>query len=159
MEAWKELLEKANQDLRLYGCELVVTLSDNDSQLDIKYPDTTECYAGGYYEDELPALINEAWAVARLKAKQEKQVVYVFTAEQVWDYEVADTIVKAFATKEAAQKYLHEFVHGKEGVIEDAKKYGWCIEYDEPDLFQAYRDGYYAQDHTECTITECEIEN
>lgn len=158
MEAWKELLEKANRDLKQYGCELVVTLSDNDSQLDIKYPDTTECYAGGYYEDELPALINEAWAVARLKAKQEKQVVYVFTAEQVWDCEVADTIVKVFAAREAAQKHLHEFVHGKEGVIEDAKKCGWCIVRDEPDLFQAYETGYYAQNHTECMITECKIE-
>lgn len=159
MEAWKELLEKANRDLKQYDCELVVTLSDNDSQLDIKYPDTTECYAGDYYEDELPELINEAWAVARLKAKQEKQVVYVFIAEQSWDFNVADTIVKAFATREAARKYLHEFVHDDtDGVIGDALRQDWVIEADEPDFFQAYEEGRYAQTHTECSITECEIE-
>lgn len=139
----------------------MVTLSDNDSQLDIKYPDTTECYAGDYYEEELPSLINEAWAVARLKAKQEKQVVYVFTAEQVWDYDVQDTIIKVFAAEQAARSYMHDFIYksdGDESIAEYVERKGWETEFDEQDLYRAYREGYYGSDHIECQITKCEIE-
>jgi len=86
--------------------------------------------------------------------------VYVFTAEQAWDGEVADTIVKTFGSEDAARKYMHEFIHedGDEPIVDYVERHGWTTEYDEPNLYRAYNDGYYSDSHIECTITECEIQ-
>lgn len=84
--------------------------------------------------------------------------VWVFTAEQAWDGEAADVIVKTFATEQAARDYLHDFVYkdGDETIAEYVKKHKWGVNYDEPCLYQACGDDY-CSDHVECTITECEI--
>ena len=91
--------------------------------------------------------------------KTEPQYVWVFTAEQAWDGEVADIIVRAFPTEEAAQKYMREFINDGDGesIAEYVKREGWDVEEDEPSLYRAFNAGYYNTDHIELTITKCEI--
>ena len=94
------------------------------------------------------------------KRDNEPEKVWVFTAEQAWDDEVADTIVKTFRKKEAAQEFMHKFIHdgGEESIEDYVKRKGWEVELDEPDMYRAYGDGSYSTDHIEITITECNIE-
>ena len=96
----------------------------------------------------------------KLDIEDEPEKVYVFTAEQAWEGESADIIVKTFRTKEAAQKFMHKFIHedGDESIEDYVKRKGWEGEMDEPDLYRAYYDGRYTTDHIEITITECNIE-
>ena len=92
---------------------------------------------------------------------KEPEKVYVFTAEQAWDGEVADTIVKTFRTREAAREFMHKFIHDSmndESTADYVKRKGWEVEVDEPDMYRAYPDGYYPTNHIELTITECNIE-
>ena len=91
--------------------------------------------------------------------KPQAKKVWVFTAEQAWDGEAADVIVQTFATEQAAQDYLHDFVYkdGDETIAEYVKKHGWEVDEDEPWLYRASSPGYYPTDHVECTITECEV--
>ena len=95
-----------------------------------------------------------------LELEDEPEKVYVFTAEQAWDGEVADVIVKTFRTREKAQEYMHEFIHddGDESIVDYVKRRDWYVEMDEPNLYRACEDGRYATDHIEITITECNIE-
>ena len=91
----------------------------------------------------------------------EPEKVYVFTAEQAWDGEIADTIVRTFRKKETAHELMHKFIHDSmndESTADYVKRKGWEVEVDEPDLYRAYPDGYYPTDHIELTITECNIE-
>jgi len=90
----------------------------------------------------------------------EPEKVWVFTAEQAWDGEAADIIVKTFRKKETAQEFMHKFIHdgGEESIEDYVKCKGWEVELDEPDLYRAYDDGRYSTDHIEITITECDIE-
>lgn len=92
--------------------------------------------------------------------KKEPEKVYVFTAEQAWDGEAADIIVKTFRKKETAQEYMQKFIHdgGEESIEDYVESNGWEVEMDEPDLYRAYKDGRYSTDHIEITITECDIE-
>ena len=94
------------------------------------------------------------------KRDKEPEKVYVFTAEQAWDGEVADTIVKTFRTREAAREFMHKFIHegGDESIKDYVKRKDWYVEMDEPDLYRACEDGRYSTDHIEITITECNIE-
>jgi len=93
-------------------------------------------------------------------AKNKK--VWVFTAEQAWDGEVEDIIVRTFATEEAAQKHLQDWLTDggeDESINEYVENKGWKVECNEPNLYRAFEDGYYNTDHIELTITECEIQN
>ena len=91
---------------------------------------------------------------------EEKQYVWVFTAEQAWEGDTEDTIVRTFATEEAARKHLQEFITG-DGEDESIRQYverkGWEVDCDEPDHYRVFEDGYYANNHIECTIIKCEI--
>lgn len=108
----------------------------------------------------------KAWffeQIVKLYAKPaEPEYVWVFTAEQAWDGEVADTIVRAFPTEEAAQKYMREFINDGDGDDESIAQYverkEWVVEEDEPFLYRAFNSGYYNTDHIELTITKCEIQ-
>ena len=95
-----------------------------------------------------------------LELDSEPEKVYVFTAEQAWDGEAADIIVKTFRKKETAQEYMHKFIHdgGEESSEDYVKCKGWDVELDEPDLYRACDDGRYSTDHIEITITECNME-
>lgn len=96
-----------------------------------------------------------------LKLDEEPEYVWVFTGEQAWDGNVDDTIIKAFPTEEAAQKYMHDFLlddGGDESIRDYVKRKKWEVECDEPNIYRAYRTGYYPTDHIELTITKCKIE-
>lgn len=95
--------------------------------------------------------------VDRLEIKDEPEYVWVFTADQVADDDVFDVITEVFATEEAAKKHLHEFVYGDEGELEYAKKHGWTVEYNEPNHYRAFEEGYYSDNHTEATIEKREV--
>lgn len=91
---------------------------------------------------------------------EKKQYVWVFTGEQAWDGEEADVVVRSFGTEKAARKFMQEFIHDNsdESIAEYVERKGWEVEYDEPDLYRAFEDGYYNSNHIELTITKCEIE-
>lgn len=86
--------------------------------------------------------------------------VWVFTAEQAYEGLVYDTIVKTFATEQAAQEFMQSFIHedGDETIEELVEKKGWVKEFDTAILYRASRNGHYEQDHVELTITKCEIQ-
>ena len=85
--------------------------------------------------------------------------VWVFIAEQSWDGEVADDIVRVFDAKEKAVKYLDDFIHddGDESIVDYVKRRGWVTEQDEPMLYRAYEDGCYCTSRIELEIIESEI--
>ena len=95
-----------------------------------------------------------------LELEDEPEKVYVFTAEQAWDGDTADIIVKTFRTREAAREFMHKFIHedGDESIEDYVKRKDWYVEMDEPDLYRACEEGRYSTDHIEVTITECNIE-
>lgn len=82
--------------------------------------------------------------------------VYVFTAEQVYDGEVFDHIIKVFYTIKEAQKCLNWFVND---VKDTNQKRNWFVEYDRPNIYRAFEDGYYATNHCEFMIDEVDILN
>lgn len=92
--------------------------------------------------------------IAKQKEEPKPQTVWVFCADQVCDDDVFDVIMEVFSTEDAALNHLHEFVHGDDGELAYAKKRGWTVEYDEPNHFKSYEDGYYSGNHTECTVEE-----
>lgn len=103
------------------------------------------------------------------QAKESAKCVYVFTAEQAWDYTCEDIIVRVFDSAEKARKCLHDFIYApaSDGSVVDSDKMsvaqyvereGWEVEYDEPDRYKAYIPGSYADSHIECTITKCTVE-
>lgn len=127
-----------------------------------------ECYnseegSEWFYDSDLTNLsmigVYDAMEKELEMESEPNQEVWVFTAEQAWDGEAAETIVKAFPTKEAAQEYMHHFIHedGDESVADYVERKGWCVEQDEPDFYRAYEEGRYSTDHIECTLTECKI--
>jgi hypothetical protein len=96
-----------------------------------------------------------------LGIEDEPEYVWVFTAEQAWDGDVADTIVKAFPTEKSATDYLHGFLNddgGDESILEYVERKGWVTEEDSLMLYRAFEDGYYDTNHIELTITKCEIQ-
>ena len=97
----------------------------------------------------------------QLGIDDDPEYVWVFTAEQAWDGEVADTIVKAFPTEDAAVKYLHDFLlddGGDESIRDYVKRKNWEVDTDEPMHYCASEEMRYGTDHIELTITKCEIQ-
>lgn len=103
------------------------------------------------------------------QAEKPEKYVWVFTAEQAWDYVTEDVIVRTFDSEKKARKFLHDFVYkpASDGSIEDsdeesiakyAKRKGWDVECDEPDHYRAYPEGSYPEEHIECRITKCKVE-
>ena len=91
----------------------------------------------------------------------ETEYVWVFTAEQAWDGEVADTIAKTFHTEQAATEYMKKFLldgGDDESVMMYVVRKGWEVECDDTYHYRAFEDGYYNSNHIELTITKCEIQ-
>jgi hypothetical protein len=79
---WQGLLKLANEDLKKYGAMILHHEDEEDGTFSVeilfgldfanfdvtKYKECEE-FAENYYEDEMAALINDAWAHARAKAK------------------------------------------------------------------------------------------
>lgn len=66
---WEKILKLANKDLNPQKVYINVN-PNGDGSYNVKIVDNgnAECYAEGYYEDELGECINDAWAHARAKA-------------------------------------------------------------------------------------------
>ena len=99
-----------------------------------------------------------------LNIDDEPEYVWVFTAEQAYDYTVEDVVVRVFATEEAACKFLYDFIHEgsddeSESIEDFVMRKGWEVEINDTDLYRAFPCGRYPESHIECTITKCEIEN
>jgi hypothetical protein len=88
-------------------------------------------------------------------------VVYVFTAEQAYDGDFADIIVRVFSSSVVAERFMRWFIRedGDMTIEKYAAKNCWDIEVDESRLYRAIGPLGYEVDHVECTITSCEIEN
>ena len=91
--------------------------------------------------------------------EDDKKYVWVFTADQIADADVMDIITRVFETEQSALDCLYEFVHGDDGELAYAEKRGWKVEYDKPDHFRAYEEGYYCQNHTEATVEMIEVKH
>lgn len=116
-----------------------------------------------FWEDEvLRCSCIDVWDSLEKKLEREPQEVWVFTAEQASDGDVEDIIIETFKTQQAADGYLHDFIHKKdedkeESVLQYVERRKWKTSIDCPELFRAYKDGSYATDHIECTITKCKM--
>lgn len=91
---------------------------------------------------------------------EKKQFVWVFTAEQAWDGEITDIIVKVFSNERSAVNHMRNFLcngGGEESVVEFVERKGWVTEIDNPLFYRAYEDGYYATNHVECTVDKYEV--
>ena len=74
---WEKILKLANKDLN--PKKVFINVNPNgDGSYNVKIVDNgnAECYADGYYEDELGECINDAWAYARAKAAKTNEVRY-----------------------------------------------------------------------------------
>ena len=113
------------------------------------------------FVERVPILLNDmAESLKTIAGKISPECVWVFTAEQAWDGEYADIVVKVFPTESAAVKYMHDFLlddGGDESIRDYIKRKEWEVEMDEPMLFRSFKQGYYGTDHIELTITKCEI--
>lgn len=92
----------------------------------------------------------------------EPEYVWVFTAEQCYDMQMFDVVVRTFATEKAARKFLYDFIHedcGDGSIVDMVKEKGWNIDEDEPNHYYAGVEGSYLSNRVECTITECRIES
>lgn len=87
---WEAALEKANENLKEYGARMEVrqTMGGNGYALLVHWSDgETDCYASGFYEEELDGLIGEAWGDVRVKSRQRgdriiRCIVHVDTSER-----------------------------------------------------------------------------
>lgn len=145
------------------GCELSalsVKLVDDsfNPRFEIKcYNNEKGLVAFNDYELTYLSIISVYDALEEELGMNDDDFVWVFTANQTADDEALDTIVKVFDSEEAAQKYLHEFVHGDDGEYAYAKKREWEVPYDGPDYFQAYEKGRYLSNHTEVSIERHQV--
>lgn len=80
--------------------------------------------------------------------------VYVFTAHQAVDSEVLESHIEVFYSREQAIKTLKEW---RDDEMCYVKKRGWYVHDDKEDYFEAYEVGYYATDHCEFSVDECEV--
>ena len=90
--------------------------------------------------------------------EKDTKYVWVFTADQAYEDEVLDKIIKAFSTEEKAKAYMYDFVHGEDGEYQFAQNHGWNIAVDNPDHFMAYEEGYYNSNHTEAEVIMLKVE-
>ena len=83
--------------------------------------------------------------------------VYVFFVEQVDDTEVLRQDTKVFSTREKAEQEFNLFVCDETRFITENHP-NWLIN-DEPEKleFEAYSNGEYAINHTNCYVVEQEV--
>ena len=71
---YETILKMANEDLASIGKQIVLD-KDEDGTYSVLVQDdhdNTDCFAEGYYEDELGELISEAWSHAKAGPKHRK---------------------------------------------------------------------------------------
>lgn len=72
---YEALLKLANEDLASVGKQLVLDKDKDDGSYSVLVHDDRDqidCFAEGYYEDELGELINDAWVHAKAGPKRPK---------------------------------------------------------------------------------------
>ena len=71
------------------------------------------------------------------------------------DYETITDEVRLFEHLGDGQKFFNEIVEGERRIANDKE---WVIECDDNRNFEAYEDGYFAQNHSCVNLFETEIE-
>lgn len=81
--------------------------------------------------------------------------IYLVVSHAVNDYSDCGVGTTAFNTREMAEKFFHEQVENEKSAIAG---FDWVIGSDTNKEFEAYEEGYYAQNHTFIEIRELVIE-
>ena len=88
---WKALLDKANENLKEYDAQLVVSYNNDRSyDLYVVWSDgDSERYASDYYDSEMGDLINEAWGDVRVKFRKRgdriiRVIRHIDTSDKDW---------------------------------------------------------------------------
>ncbi len=108
--SWSELLLMANQDLQKAGKEIeVVKNSDDYYTVNIKNGEQSTCFADNFFEEEMPEVINDAWANARTIDAEKNKNIFIVTHVTISSSEPNANgymDVKAFSDKEKATRQL-----------------------------------------------------
>jgi len=107
---WKKLLKLANKELNPQKVYINVNQNgDGTYNIEIEDNGKAECYADGYYKDELGDLINDAWAHARAKVKP--QMAYRVTAYYDMNIgEEEEILIEIYATEELAKQRVAQLI-------------------------------------------------
>lgn len=81
--------------------------------------------------------------------------VFIFTANQVYEGQEIDLVVRAYAKKDDAIAMLKWFIDDVKEVVRCSN---WEEEYTDDCNYTAYEEGYYATNHVEFRVHEIEIE-
>ncbi len=90
-----------------------------------------------------------------INRRMKKDKVYIVTEDFCIDCNTEDLIIRAFANKDNAIKYLRERVANYEQIVHERE---WFTELDEDWIFRANDDYHYHENHIEILMTECEVE-
>lgn len=85
----------------------------------------------------------------------ETKDVWCVKTHIVDDYETITDEVRLFKYLEEGQKFFNEIVDEERRIANDKE---WVIECDDNRYFEAYEDGYFAQNHSCVSLFEIEIE-
>lgn len=170
-EDWQPLLTKANEDLRQYGVMLIVDCVDDCFySLEIRYglnpkkPNILqykekEDYADNYYDNEMEALIKEAWPYAKNKAKSQSSL-WVVTHVTLSDTEYeanGHSDVKIFRCYDKAKQQMQDWINEEKQQLEENSR-DYEILQDEPTAFRmSWSGGGFNQ--VRITIRERSIED
>ena len=85
------------------------------------------------------------------------EIKYVWCVKThiVTDGETISNDVRLFEHLEDAEKVFNEIVEDERRIANDKK---WVIEYDDNRNFEAYKEGYYAHNHSCVNLFQMEIE-
>lgn len=110
---WKVLLDNANEELKQHGVQLKLKREDNTYELDEVWKDGgAYVYAQGYYEDELPELINEARLKTLCKSfTRGDKVIRVELNVDTGDYKESFGDDDYVGDEETALWWMNEYVH------------------------------------------------
>lgn len=86
-----------------------------------------------------------------------KKKVFVVVIDQMFDCDRVLDSVDVFDTEEKARAKYNEFVEKEKKWIEDEGREDWEVQETE-NSFDAFEDGYYAQNHSYARIEEKEIQ-
>lgn len=133
------------------------------------------------YLERVPSLLNDiakaSETIAKALAAQQPepkpvvnpaalpQFVWVFTGEMACDGIVDDVVVRAFASENAAQEFMQVFINEKgdeeslnKSIAEDVEDKDWVVTENHPNLYRAFEEDDYPNNHIELTINKCSIE-
>ena len=131
---YKPLLDLANENLKKHNVELRVSSYYNDFSLQILTKDengdvvSTEDFAGGYYEDEMFDLVNEAWVYAQEKVKRlrkNERLPKLDHTLRLFCESVQEITLRAWPIIYADNKYDQD----SREVLDTIREWAWEFEY------------------------------